>query len=110
MSTRVPETATTVTTGPIPRAAPSTISTSTGLRVPQRRVHPTNGEHLDLYDTSGPHTDDTAVIDLDAGSAPRWVSNPRQRSWRRHRRDGVHAAREGLAPELVRARLHAAAR
>ncbi|HNP57130.1 MAG TPA: phosphomethylpyrimidine synthase ThiC [Gordonia sp. (in: high G+C Gram-positive bacteria)] len=69
MSTRVPETATTVTTGPIEGSTKHYLDVG-GLRVPQRRVHLTNGEHLDLYDTSGPYTDDTAVIDLDAGLAP----------------------------------------
>ena len=28
-----------------------------GARVPFRRVNLSNGEHLDLYDTSGPYTD-----------------------------------------------------
>jgi phosphomethylpyrimidine synthase len=69
MSTGVPETATTVTTGPIEGSTKHYLDVG-GLRVPQRRVHLTNGEHLDLYDTSGPYTDATAVIDLDAGLAP----------------------------------------
>jgi phosphomethylpyrimidine synthase len=38
-----------------------------GLRVPFRRVDLSNGEHLDLYDTSGPYTDETARIDVAAG-------------------------------------------
>ncbi|MFT3660943.1 MAG: phosphomethylpyrimidine synthase ThiC [Gordonia sp. (in: high G+C Gram-positive bacteria)] len=40
------------------------------LRIPQRRVHLTNGEHLDLYDTSGPYTDAGAEIDVERGLAP----------------------------------------
>ncbi|GAB08492.1 phosphomethylpyrimidine synthase [Gordonia araii NBRC 100433] len=69
MSTRVPESAaTTVTTGPIEGSTKQYLDVG-HLRIPQRRVHLTNGEHLDLYDTSGPYTDDTAVIDLDAGLA-----------------------------------------
>ena len=51
-----------VTTGPI---AGSTKIYRDG--VPFRRVNLTNGEHLDLYDTSGPYTDADAVIDLTAG-------------------------------------------
>ena len=86
-----------------------------GMRVPVRRVNLSNGEHLDLYDTSGPYTDASAVIDLDAGL-------PRTRDgWDRPAPvDGAAtqlvwaragtvtpemayvAAREGLAPELVR--------
>ena len=50
-----------VTTGPI---AGSTKIYRNG--VPFRRVHLTNGEHLDLYDTSGPYTDCAAAIDLEA--------------------------------------------
>ncbi|CAN5296460.1 phosphomethylpyrimidine synthase ThiC [soil metagenome] len=38
-----------------------------GLQVPVRRVNLTNGEHLDLYDTSGPYTETDATIDLEAG-------------------------------------------
>jgi ABC-type Zn uptake system ZnuABC Zn-binding protein ZnuA len=51
-----------VTTGPI---AGSTKIYVDG--VPFRRVNLTNGEHLDLYDTSGPYTDPHAVIDLHNG-------------------------------------------
>ncbi|SMD22675.1 phosphomethylpyrimidine synthase ThiC [Lentzea albidocapillata] len=35
--------------------------------VPFRRVELTNGEHVDLYDTSGPYTDDNATIDVHSG-------------------------------------------
>src|SRR3990170_1828202 len=38
-----------------------------GMAIPVRRVNLSNGEHFDLYDTSGPYTDDTAVIDVEAG-------------------------------------------
>ena len=51
-----------VTTGPI---AGSTKIYVDG--VPFRRVCLSNGEHLDLYDTSGPYTDPHAVIDLHKG-------------------------------------------
>ena len=55
-----------VTTGPI---AGSTKVYVDG--VPFRRVNLTNGEHLDLYDTSGPYTDAHAEIDLHKGLPPR---------------------------------------
>jgi phosphomethylpyrimidine synthase len=42
-----------------------------GARVPFRRVNLSNGEHLDLFDTSGPYTDPHTVIDLHAGLPPR---------------------------------------
>ena len=86
-----------------------------GLRVPIRRVDLTNGEHLDLYDTSGPYTDAGAVIDLEAGLAPARAGwdhpDPvdgaaTQLVWARA---GIVtpemayvAAREGLPVELVR--------
>jgi hypothetical protein len=33
------------------------------------------GEHLDLYDTSGPYTDAEATIDLEKGLPPRTASS-----------------------------------
>jgi phosphomethylpyrimidine synthase len=45
--------------------------------VPFRRVELTNGEHVDLYDTSGPYTDENATIDVQSGLAPRraeWIA------------------------------------
>ncbi|MHB1064861.1 MAG: phosphomethylpyrimidine synthase ThiC [Georgenia sp.] len=86
-----------------------------GMQVPVRRVNLSNGEHLDLYDTSGPYTDVTAEIDLEAG-----LPRTRDRWDRPAPVDGVAtqlvwaragivtpemayvAAREGVAPELVR--------
>ncbi|HTF47243.1 MAG TPA: phosphomethylpyrimidine synthase ThiC [Pseudonocardia sp.] len=56
-----------VTTGPIQGSHKVYVEGSDGLRVPVRRVELTNGEHFDVYDTSGPYTDDTATIDLRAG-------------------------------------------
>jgi phosphomethylpyrimidine synthase len=38
--------------------------------VPFRRVELTNGDHVDLYDTSGPYTDENATIDVHSGLAP----------------------------------------
>ena len=66
MSTHV-STATSVTTGPIEGSTKHYLLSGDGLRVPVRRVHLTNGEHLDVYDTSGPYTDADATIDLEAG-------------------------------------------
>ncbi|MBD0863337.1 phosphomethylpyrimidine synthase ThiC [Gordonia sp. zg691] len=85
------------------------------LRVPKRRVHLTNGEHLDVYDTSGPYTDASAEIDLARGLPPT------RRTWNRPEpvdgastqlawaRAGIVtdemrfvAAREGVDAELVR--------
>ncbi|WP_281499786.1 phosphomethylpyrimidine synthase ThiC [Gordonia alkaliphila] len=60
-----------------------------GLRIPQRRVHLTNGEHLDLYDTSGPYTDENADLDLHAGLPPT------RQTWRRP--DPVDGAATQLA-------------
>jgi phosphomethylpyrimidine synthase len=85
------------------------------MTVPVRRIGLSNGEHLDVYDTSGPYTDPSAVIDVHAGL-------PRTRDgWQRPdpiegaatqlvwARAGIItpemafcAAREGLPPELVR--------
>jgi len=85
------------------------------MTVPVRRVNLSNDEHFDLYDTSGPYTDEGAEIDLDAGL-------PKMRDeWERPEpidgaatqlvwaRAGIItpemayiAAREGLPAELVR--------
>ncbi|TFD45779.1 phosphomethylpyrimidine synthase ThiC [Cryobacterium frigoriphilum] len=113
----MPKTGTTVTTGPIwgstKRYEP--VPGHPGIRFPVRRVNLSNGEHFDLYDTSGVYTDETAVIDVDAGLAKTRDAWPRpepidgaatQLVWARA---GIVtpemayiAAREGLAPELVR--------
>ena len=66
-----------VTTGPIAgstkiyRDVDLDVEDVPPAKVPFRRVSLSNGEHLDLYDTSGPYTDAEAVIDLAAGLAPR---------------------------------------
>ncbi|WP_375003453.1 phosphomethylpyrimidine synthase ThiC [Gordonia sp. PS3] len=57
-----------VTCGPIEGSSKVYLDVD-GMAVPQRRVHLTNGEHLDLYDTSGPYTDSSATIDLEKGLA-----------------------------------------
>ncbi|NMO04137.1 phosphomethylpyrimidine synthase ThiC [Gordonia sp. TBRC 11910] len=103
-----------VTTGPIEGSTKRYLEID-HLRIPQRRVNLTNGEYLDLYDTSGPYTDATAVIDVEAGLAPTrdsW-SKPdavggasTQLAWARAGliTDEMRfiAAREGVDPELVR--------
>jgi phosphomethylpyrimidine synthase len=86
-----------------------------GMRIPMRRVNLSNGEHFDLYDTSGPYTDESATIDLDAGLAktrdgwdrPEPIDGAAtQLVWARA---GIItpemayiAAREGMPAELVR--------
>ncbi|OBK70700.1 phosphomethylpyrimidine synthase ThiC [Mycobacterium sp. 1274761.0] len=82
--------------------------------VPFRRVNLTNGEHLDLYDTSGPYTDPDARIDLAAGLPPRaGVVTDRGTQLQRARAGEVTAEmafvalREGLPAELVRAEVAA---
>ncbi|WP_228837672.1 phosphomethylpyrimidine synthase ThiC [Nocardia amamiensis] len=102
-----------VTTGPIEGSVKHYLEVD-DLRIPVRRINLTNGEHFDVYDTSGPYTDDTASIDVEAG-LPKlrdtWtkptVAGPRtQLAWARQ---GIVtpemrfvAAREGVSPELVR--------
>lgn len=103
----------TVTTGPI-EGSVKHYSEVDDLRIPVRRINLTNDDHFDVYDTSGPYTDGSARIDLEAGLArlrENWekpeVSGPRtQLAWARA---GVItsemrfiAAREGVSPELVR--------
>src|SRR6476646_10282919 len=93
-----------VTTGPI---VGSTKIYRDG--VPFRRVSLSNGEHLDLYDTSGPYTDPHAVIDLHKG-LPSRPSVVRHRGTQLQRaRNGeitaemaFIAGREGVTAELVR--------
>ncbi|MEO6792563.1 MAG: phosphomethylpyrimidine synthase ThiC [Mycobacterium sp.] len=80
-----------------------------GLRVPFRRVNLSTGEHLDLYDTSGPYTETDVVIDLNAGlSARPGVVRDRGTQLQRARTGEITAemafiaAREGFPAELVR--------
>ena len=62
-----------VTTGPIVGSTKiyRDLDGVPGARVPFRRVNLSNGEHLDLYDTSGPYTDPDATINLNQGLRPR---------------------------------------
>lgn len=93
------------------------------LNIPARRIDLTNGEHFDVYDTSGPYTLENPQLDLHIGlekvrdswpkPAPAPASNehpelkvPTQLAWARA---GIItpemafcAAREGFTPEEVR--------
>ena len=80
-----------------------------GARVPFRRVNLSDGEYLDLYDTSGPYTDPDAVIDPNAGLPARpGVVCDRGTQLQRARAGEISAemafiaAREGVSAELVR--------
>ncbi|RDI59704.1 phosphomethylpyrimidine synthase ThiC [Nocardia pseudobrasiliensis] len=116
-STHASTTVDTVTTGPIEGSVKhyeQVDADGTTLRIPVRRVNLTNGEHFDVYDTSGPYTDSDATLDLEGG-LPKlrdgWAkpdaAGPRtQLAWARA---GIVttemryiAAREGVSPELVR--------
>ncbi|MBF6464638.1 phosphomethylpyrimidine synthase ThiC [Nocardia beijingensis] len=102
-----------VTTGPIEGSVKHYLEVE-DLRIPVRRINLTNGEHFDVYDTSGPYTDDTATIDLEGGlpklrdtwTRPEGKGPRTQLAWAR---EGIVtpemrfiAAREGVSPEFVR--------
>ncbi|WP_405064084.1 phosphomethylpyrimidine synthase ThiC [Kribbella sp. NBC_01505] len=99
----------TVTTGPI---SGSEKIYRGELGVPARRVHLTNGEHFDLYDTSGPYTDATAQIDVQTGLPAlrrEWVAGRANLTQLAHARAGTIteemryvALRENMDPEFVR--------
>ncbi|GAC70639.1 phosphomethylpyrimidine synthase ThiC [Gordonia soli] len=106
--------AATITTGPIAGSHKHHLVVD-HLRVPRRRIELTNGDHLDVYDTSGPYTDDAADIDVERGLAPTRDSWGRpapidgastQLAWARAGivTDEMRfiAAREGVDAELVR--------
>jgi phosphomethylpyrimidine synthase len=99
----------TVTTGPI--SGSSKIHRGE-LGVPARRVHLTNGEHFDLYDTSGPYTDNEARIDVQAGLPAlrrEWIAGREPLTQMAYARAGTIteemryiAVREGVEPSFVR--------
>ncbi|MCQ4120771.1 phosphomethylpyrimidine synthase ThiC [Rhodococcus tibetensis] len=113
---RTVSTATSVTTGPIAGSTKEYVQWSDDIRVPVRRVHLSNGEHLDLYDTSGPYTDTNAQIDVDAG-LPRireqWSTGKGQTQLDAARAGVLTpemrycAAREDVSPEFVLAEVAA---
>ncbi|SDQ93910.1 phosphomethylpyrimidine synthase ThiC [Actinopolyspora saharensis] len=106
-----------VTTGAIRGSRKVHHRTESGLPVPARRVELSNGEHLDVYDTSGPYTDENAEIDVHRGLHPLrsgWTDGREHRTQLEWARDGVVtremefiAAREGLSAELVRSEVAA---
>ncbi|GAA0938100.1 phosphomethylpyrimidine synthase ThiC [Pseudonocardia zijingensis] len=113
MSSAVPS----VTTGPIRGSHKTYLEGPDGMRVPVRRIELSTGEHHDVYDTSGPYTDDGATIDLAAGlpalRAP-WIAAREPGTQLAHARAGVitpemrfAAIREGVDAELVRSEVAA---
>ncbi|WP_168702846.1 phosphomethylpyrimidine synthase ThiC [Gordonia paraffinivorans] len=108
-----------LTTGPIEGSSKQYLDVG-HLRVPVRRIHLTNGEHLDVYDTSGPYTDPAADIDVERGlprvrdswTRPEPVAGAStQLAWARAGivTDEMRfiAAREGVDEELVRSEVAA---
>lgn len=97
-----------VTHAPISGSTKSYRELPDGAKVPFRRVHLSNGEHLDLYDTSGPYTDTDARIDLEQGLPRRKVVRDRGTQLQRARAGEITAEmafiaeREGVPAELVR--------
>src|ERR1700731_452426 len=87
-----------VTTGPIAGSSKAyrniPLSSAGGPvgRVPFRRVNLSNGQKIGLYNTSGPHADPDAVIDVTAGlSARAGVVHYRGTSLRRARAGDISA-------------------
>jgi phosphomethylpyrimidine synthase len=101
-----------ITTGPISGSRKVYRNTESGLQVPFRRIELTNGEHLDVYDTSGPYTDENATVDVHSGlhrMRAGWIDGREHRTQLGWAGAGVVtremeyiAAREGVSPELVR--------
>ncbi|MFC0116263.1 phosphomethylpyrimidine synthase ThiC [Kibdelosporangium aridum] len=104
----------TITTGPISGSHKEYRDIGDGIKVPFRRVELTNGEHVDLYDTSGPYTDTSATIDVHSG-LPRiresWALEPINGAVTQlaYAKAGIItnemrfvAAREKMDPEFVR--------
>ncbi|EID54862.1 phosphomethylpyrimidine synthase ThiC [Saccharomonospora xinjiangensis] len=104
-----------VTTGPITGSRKVYSVTESGLRVPVRRIDLSNGEHFDVYDTSGPYTEAEAknTVDVHKG-LPRlresWAEGREHNTQLGWAKAGVVtpemefvAARERVDPEFVRA-------
>ncbi|MQA63196.1 MAG: phosphomethylpyrimidine synthase ThiC [Actinophytocola sp.] len=101
-----------MTTGPITGSHKHYITTDRGLKVPVRRIDLTNGEHFDVYDTSGPYTETDADIDVHRGLAPMrasWIAEREHDTQLGYAKKGVItkemefiAARERMSPEFVR--------
>ncbi len=101
-----------VTTGPITGSHKVYHRTESGLRVPARRIDLSNGEHFDVYDTSGPYTDPEAIIDVHSGLhrlRAGWADGREHNTQLGWAKQGVItremeyiAARERVEPEFVR--------
>ncbi|WP_276320575.1 phosphomethylpyrimidine synthase ThiC [Amycolatopsis suaedae] len=104
-----------VTTGPITGSRKVYHDTESGLRVPARRVELSNGDHFDVYDTSGPYTDPDAKIDVHTGLhrlRAGWIdgrTHNTQLGWAKAgvitREMEFVAARERVEPEFVRSEI-----
>ncbi|HEY2221877.1 phosphomethylpyrimidine synthase ThiC [Actinomycetospora sp.] len=104
----------TITTGPIDGSHRIHLPGPDGVDVAARRIELTDGTHLDVYDTSGPYTDDEVTVDVEAGLPRRrepWIGTDLDtaRTQLERARDGgttpemrYVAIREGVDPELVR--------
>ncbi|KZB87754.1 phosphomethylpyrimidine synthase [Amycolatopsis regifaucium] len=102
----------TVTTGPITGSHKVYHQTESGLRVPARRIDLSNGEHFDVYDTSGPYTETDAKIDVHSGLhrlRAGWADGREHNTQLGWAKQGVItremeyiAARERCTPEFVR--------
>jgi len=102
----------TVTTGPITGSRKVYRHVGDGLRVPARRVELATGDHVDLYDTSGPYTDTHTEIDVHRGLPTvrsEWIATREPSTQLAWARAGVVtpemefiAAREGVDVTLVR--------
>ncbi|MHC1558747.1 phosphomethylpyrimidine synthase ThiC [Actinomycetospora sp. C-140] len=109
--TRVPST---VTTGPIDGSGKAYLPGPDGVDVPVRRIGLTTGASVDVYDTSGPYTDDAVAIDVERGLDPRrtpWRSGATQLERARRGETTPEmrfaAVREGVAAETVRSEVAA---
>ncbi len=111
-STQLTDVKPTVTTGPITGSRKVYRVTERGLRVPVRRIELSNGDHFDVYDTSGPYTDSEAAIDVHRGLEPmraEWIAERAHKTQLGWAKAGVItkemefiAARERMDPEFVR--------
>ncbi|MFI5584340.1 phosphomethylpyrimidine synthase ThiC [Amycolatopsis sp. NPDC051758] len=101
-----------VTTGPITGSHKVYHQTESGLRVSARRIDLSNGEHFDVYDTSGPYTDPDAEINVHSGLhrlRAGWADGREHNTQLGWAKQGVItremeyiAARERVEPEFVR--------
>lgn len=104
MSSTIEATMSPVTTGPITGSSKAYLPVpgNAGMCVPVRRVVLTTGDHLDLYDTSGPYTDRDAQIDLQARAAGDPVGLGPAGAGRRGRHPAWCGPRAGIVtPEMA---------